>query len=207
MVLSGHDKHDDIDFLLTGKDGSGLETVAVETGSIDQGDVDDAVVEERFRRGPGVCQINLDHLLSVFVVGDEFLELGDSAAGKGGFIVDIVLDALPEDMDLLSGLVFCSIVDFAEGGSAGLLVDRHDLATEESIDKGGFTGIQITSDENLGRGVLDAESEFVDMGHGCSNAAIKEIGDGGLFELVDEGGGSGSGVGTEFEVEFEDIEL
>ena len=97
-------------------------------------------------------------------------------------------------------------MDLAEGGGTGLLIDRHGLTAEQGIDKSGLSGIEVASDKDLGRRVLNTEAEFVDMGNGSSDTVAEEAFDGRLFKLMDEGGGSGGGVGAQVEVEFEDVE-
>jgi len=100
-------------------------------------------------------------------------------------------------------------MDLAEGGGTGLLIDRHGFTAEQGIDKSGLSGIEVASDKDLGRGVLNTEAEFVDMGNGSSDTVAEEAFDGRLFKLMDERGGSGGGGGgvrAQVEVKFEDVE-
>jgi len=86
-------------------------------------------------------------------------------------------------------LVFCCVVDLAESGSTRLLVDGHDIAAKQGIDKGRLSGVEVTGDEDLGRGVLDTEAEIVDVSDSGRDAVCEEAFYGRLFELVDEGDG------------------
>ena len=54
-----------------------------------------------------------------------------------------------------------SIVNFAERSRAGLLIHGHHRATEDSIDKGRFAGIEISGEKDSGRGTLYAGAELV----------------------------------------------
>jgi len=80
-------------------------------------------------------------------------------------------------------------VDLAESGSTRLLVDGHDISAKQGIDKGRLSGVEVTGDEDLGRGVLDTETEIVDVSDSGRDAVCEETFYGRLFELVDEGDG------------------
>ena len=109
----------------------------------------------------------------------------------GGGVKGVIIESGSEDVDLLEALIFCGVMDLAESCRARLLVDGHGIAAEEGVDKGGLSCIEIASDEDLGRGVLDTEAETVDVGDSGCYAVCEEVFYGGLFELVDEGGGRG----------------
>jgi len=84
----------------------------------------------------------------------------------GGGVAGVVVTGGIEDVDLLFALVFRGVMDLAESGGAGLLVDRHGVAAEQGVDKGGLACIEVAGDEDLGRGVLDTEAEIVDVSDG-----------------------------------------
>jgi hypothetical protein len=99
-------------------------------------------------------------------------------------------------------------MDLGKGGSARLLVNGHDLTAEERIDEGGFAGIEITGNKDLGGGVLHTETELVDVCDGRGKALVQKMGNGRFFELGHEGrGGVGRGRAAELEVEAEDVEI
>ena len=86
-------------------------------------------------------------------------------------------------MNLLLSVVLGGIVDLAERCRAWLLVHRHDLSTEERIDKCRFARVEIASDEDFRGCVFDTRSESVEMADGARDAVVQEIGDRRLFEL------------------------
>ena len=80
-------------------------------------------------------------------------------------------------------------MDLAESGSTRLLVDGHGITTKQGINKGRLSGIEVTGDEDLGRGVLDTEAEIVDVSDSGSDAVCEEAFYRRLFELMNEGDG------------------
>jgi len=80
-------------------------------------------------------------------------------------------------------------MDLAESGSTRLLVDGHGITAKQGINKGRLSGIEVTGDEDLGRGVLDTEAEIVDVSDSGSDAVCEEAFYRRLFELMNEGDG------------------
>jgi hypothetical protein len=61
MILGRDNEHDNIDFLLAGKNGRGVDAVAVEARRIDKRNVHDAIAEEGLGWCTSIRKVDLEH--------------------------------------------------------------------------------------------------------------------------------------------------
>ena len=150
VVFRRDDEYDDVNLLLSREDTGSVSVVTVETRGINERDVDNAVVEERCLMAAGIRKVDLEHLLLIFVLGHDRVQIGKASASECTLIRGRVSYALLQDMDLLLATILRRVVDLAESRGTRLLVDRHDLSAEQSVHKRGLASVEVASDEDLG---------------------------------------------------------
>ena len=107
-------------------------------------------------------------------------------------------------MNLLDVSVVPRVVNGAEHGRAGLLVDGKDVSSKKGVDEGGLSGVEVPCDEDGGSLVVDSILERGEMLPLCLKSTVEEFSDGGSFEGHDEG--TSGTRRTEGEVELKDLE-
>lgn len=205
VVGSVNDKDDNVNFVLAGKDGGRLETIPVETGSVDERNVDDTVVDERLLGRARVGDVNPNERGVVVGFADERLETLKRDPGEGRLVRAVVGLAIDGDVGLLDAGIVPRVMDGAEGGRRWLLVDRKDLPAEKGVDESRLAGVEVTGNKDLGRRVVDALLEVLEVFHLALEPTVEKVSNRCLLERHDERPDRGPRA-PEVKVEVKDLE-
>lgn len=191
MILCRDDKDDHVDFCLSSKERGRGEGVAIQSRRVDEGNRDETIFDERGIAGVGgrgngrendagsssVGDIRLEELVSAtcFIVLDRIDLLQLERFVRRSIRRIVRLDVLDCVNLLPATVVRLGVENFAEYSRAGLLVRRHDISSEERVDEGRLSGVQISRNEDSRGRVDDSGAESGEMSEGGREAAGEEL--------------------------------